>query len=128
LAIGAWLAKHHLATAMMDLSDSLSSDLPRLCAASGAGARILSGRLPCTSLAERDKRRFDASGLALHGGDDYELMFTVAKRNIARIPKYYGGAALTQIGVITAQKKILLVAENGASEPLRNRGWDPFRL
>ena len=127
LAIGAALAQNRLATAMMDLSDGLSSDLARLCAASGVGARIAAQQLPTVRMAERDQKGFDAAELALHGGDDYELLFTVAKRNLARIPKSIGNVALTQIGVIAAQKKVLLVLRNKAVVELRNLGWDPFR-
>jgi len=127
LAIGGALAQNRLATAMMDLSDGLSSDLARLCAASGVGARIWAQQLPTVRMAEGHQKRFDAAELALHGGDDYELLFTVAKSNLARIPKSIGNLALTRIGVIAAQKKVLLVNGNKAVVELRNLGWDPFR-
>jgi len=127
LAIGGALAQNRLATAMMDLSDGLSSDLARLCAASGVGARIWAQQLPTVRMAEGHQKSFDAAELALHGGDDYELLFTVAKSNLARIPKSIGNLALTQIGVIAAQKKVLLVNGNKAVVELRNLGWDPFR-
>jgi thiamine-monophosphate kinase len=128
LAIGAWLAQRSLATAMMDLSDGLSSDLPRLCARSGCGARIEAGHLPCVRIGNRDKHKWNPPQLALHGGDDYELLFTVAQRNLAVIPKAIGRVALTPIGAITAQREITLVRAGGRQEELLpNRGWDPFR-
>jgi thiamine-monophosphate kinase len=120
LALGAWLAKNRLATAMMDLSDGLSTDLPRLCAASGVGAMIESNSLPVTSLARTED---DASELALHGGDDYELLFTVTKRNARSLPRKFRGLQLTKIGEITRDKKIL----TEKTTLLRSGGWDPFR-
>jgi thiamine-monophosphate kinase len=122
LALGRWLAEKRFATAMMDLSDGLSTDLPRLCVASGAGARVDVELLPVTSLA----RGGDARSLALHGGDDYELLFTVARKNVARLPRAFRGLRLTRIGEITRGRKIL-VAEGGRELPLDAGGWDPFR-
>jgi len=128
LEAGAFLARRGLATAMMDLSDGMSSDLPRLCAASGVGARIDQAKLPCVRIARHDaSKKFDPSQLALNGGDDYELLFTVAKKNVARIPKRIGRVALTRIGEITSEKKILLVSQRGRSQSINNQGWDPFR-
>jgi thiamine-monophosphate kinase len=120
LALAAWLAKNRLATAMMDLSDGLSTDLPRLCAASGVGAMIESNSLPVTSLARAED---DARELALHGGDDYELLFTLTKRNAKRLPRKFRGLQLTKIGEITRGRKIL----TGKATLLRSGGWDPFR-
>jgi len=76
LCAGLWLANHGLATAMMDLSDGLSSDLPKLCHASRVGARITQRNLPSVKIAENHRKKFDVAELALHGGDDYELLFT----------------------------------------------------
>jgi len=122
LALGQWLAENRLATAMMDLSDGLSTDLPRLCAASRVGARVDANSLPVTGLASSLVSR----ELALHGGDDYELLFTVRAGNGARLPRKFRGLALTRIGEITRGKKILLNAD-GRIEALRPGGWDPFR-
>lgn len=128
LAVGAWLARRQFATAMMDLSDGLSSDLPRLCRASGTGARVEEAKLLRVATRERTfKIEFDATQLALHGGDDYELLFTVANRNIPRIPARIGNMPVTRIGEITSGKRILLVRKNGSVEELKNCGWDPFR-
>ena len=127
VAAGQWLAKHRLATAMMDLSDGLSSDLPKLCQASRVGARIIQRNLPSVKIAKNHRKKFDAAELALHGGDDYELLFTVAKKNVARIPARIGRVRLTQIGEITSGKQIMLVHESGAVTKLASKGWDPFR-
>ena len=127
LAIGAWLARQRLATAMMDLSDGLSSDLPRLCAASGVGARIESQRIPAPRLSGLDKERFDALELALDGGEDYELLFTVAPENISRIPRSIAGTSLTLIGRAVRESNVLLIKESREEIPLARKGWDPFR-
>jgi thiamine-monophosphate kinase len=127
LAAGLWLANRGLATAMLDLSDGLSSDLPKLCEASGVGARINEQALPRVQIEKKYANKFAATELALHGGDDYELLFTVAKKNVARIPKTIGKVALTRIGEITSQRRVVLVDERGASRLIQNKGWDPFR-
>lgn len=128
LEIGAFLARRRLATAMMDLSDGLSSDLPRLCAESGVGARIDLERLACVRIEKREiSEKLDTTQLALHGGDDYELLFTVAKKNAAHIPTAIGRVALTQIGEITSQKKLLLADQHGLTHFIKKDGWDPFR-
>jgi len=122
LALGQSLSENQLATAMMDLSDGLSTDLPRLCTASGVGARLDAISLPTPLL--KDPR--EARLIALNGGDDYELLFTVNRRNEHRIPRSFHGLGLTRIGEITRHKKILLV-ENEKSRALPSSGWDPFR-
>ena len=122
LTLGKWLAENRLATAMMDLSDGLSTDLPRLCSASHVGALIDSSALPVTSLLPLAEAR----EFALHGGDDYELLFTVSARNAARLPRRFRGVPLSCIGRITREKKILVAGESG-TKLLRPGGWDPFR-
>jgi len=141
LALGAWLAEKRLASAAMDVSDGLSSDLPRLCAASGVGARIDAAKLALVALPAPDRRtprntrlqRFhpgveEALQLALHGGDDYELLFTVPKRKAMRIPRLLGEIPLTVIGEITADRKIVVIGQNPRPTVLEPGGWDPFRL
>ncbi|HKV24591.1 MAG TPA: thiamine-phosphate kinase [Candidatus Acidoferrum sp.] len=128
LTLGRWLAENHLPSAMMDLSDGLSTDLPRLCAASGVGARIESPKLPVVKVPRTTRHRSRSpQDLALHGGDDYELLFAVPPQKQQRVPQSYEGVPITCIGQLTAQRKILLVDESGRSQPLSNRGWDPFR-
>ena len=127
LAVGLWLAAHGLASAMMDLSDGLSSDLIKLCHASGVGARIREHALPRVKIAGKYASKFDATELALHGGDDYELLFTVARKNVPRIPHKIVGAPVTRIGEIVSKKQVVLEHKNGVAAELKNQGWDPFR-
>jgi thiamine-monophosphate kinase len=79
LAEGRWLAHHRVATAMMDLSDGLGADLPRLGQASALGYAIDRGAIPC--------RRGVTIEAALHDGEDYELLFTVAPARAAWLKK-----------------------------------------
>jgi thiamine-monophosphate kinase len=128
LRLGRWLAENRIATAMMDLSDGLSSDLPRLCAASGAGARIEETSLPIVKLPARFARGgVDPLKLALNGGDDYELLFTVPKGKARLVPGSLEGVRLTKIGEVTREKKITLAQVSGLSRLLIPSGWDPFR-
>jgi len=121
-ALGQWLAKNRLATAMMDLSDGLSSDLPRLCSESGVGARVKASSL---SRVARDDAK-NATELALNGGDDYELLFAVHPKNANKIGTRFRGLPLTHIGEITREQKVL-VEQDGRMRPLIPAGWDPFR-
>jgi len=128
LAPGQWLVKTNLATAMADLSDGLASDLSRLCAASAVGARVEKVKIPrvqTPDLAQKHGR--DPLQLALHGGDDYELVFTVPPGKAKLLPKSFRGVRLTPIGKITRTRELLVLGENGRATPLLSRGWDPFR-
>src|SRR6266852_7883945 len=127
LALRQWLADSKLASSMIDLSDGLSSDLPRLCAASGVGARIEAARIPSPKAPLTASKRFDALGLALNGGDDYELLFTVGANKAPRMPRSFRGLALTEIGEITRERRVVMVQQDGTRKALLPRGWDPFR-
>jgi thiamine-monophosphate kinase len=128
LALGRWLAEKRMASAMMDLSDGLSSDLPRLCAASGVGARIDAAKIPAVRVPKTARTRGkDSLDLALHGGDDYELLFTVPRGKRRGIPRSFHGIPLTAIGEIARDRALLLMDEVGRELPLLNLGWDPFR-
>ncbi|HEY6466677.1 MAG TPA: thiamine-phosphate kinase [Candidatus Acidoferrales bacterium] len=130
--LGLWLAQHNVASAMMDISDGLSSDLSRLCAASGVGARICVDRIPRDQipmeLAKRLRRRSgDTLDLALHGGDDYELLFTVPKQRSERLKAAPGSSDLRAIGEIRSGRRISLVSAGGQAQELKPSGWDSFR-
>ena len=128
LALGEWLAKNLLASSMMDLSDGLSSDLPRLCAASGVGALVESERIPRTRNPETARKLgLDPMDLALHSGDDYELLFAVPPQKAKSLPSAFRGVKLSPIGRITQKRKLVVSDENGRERPLTEGGWDPFR-
>jgi thiamine-monophosphate kinase len=132
LKLGAWLAKHRVASAMMDISDGLSTDLARLCAASRVGAQMRSESIPRVALPGTLASRFkslkpDALKMALHGGDDYELLFTVPPRNIKKLSQAPGFSQLTAIGEVTRGKSITLISREGSKKLLKSQGWDPFR-
>ena len=127
VALGRWLVANRFATAMMDLSDGLSTDLERLCKASKMGARIYSNRLPQAS--EISSREFSAAermDAALHGGDDYELLFCVPNKKATKLPRTFSGIELSKIGEITKETEIKLIKPS-AQIPLRAGGWDPFQ-
>jgi len=128
LALGRWLGEKRIATTMMDLSDGLSIDLARLCRASGVGARVQSTEIPVASKDFSEK--FSAAErlrAGLHGGDDYELLFCVAKADSAKVPRKFSGIKLTEIGEITRGHKIEISEPSGKSRELAAGGWDPFR-
>jgi thiamine-monophosphate kinase len=127
LALGRWLAEKRIANAMMDLSDGLSTDLPRMCAASRVGARIEADRIPTVQLpAGKSRNDLDVSDLALNGGDDYELLFTVHPKQARRVPRVFRGLPITCIGEIRADRRLVLIEPGGSEKALVPRGWDPF--
>src|SRR5580658_1109119 len=112
--LGSWLAAHRLATSAMDLSDGLSTDLARLCAASQVGAKIYASKVPnvvIPTLAARilGGHRLNPLQLALHGGEDYELLFTAPPRQAKKLNRAPGAAVLTPIGEITRSRELTLV-------------------
>jgi thiamine-monophosphate kinase len=132
VALGEWLAQRRIATAAMDISDGLSTDLARLCAASQVGAKIYANKIPKVAIpaAAAKKlatRRLDPLQLALHGGEDYELLLTGSPSQVKKLRNAPGASKLTAIGEITIKRKIVLVHLDGSEEPLDPAGWDPFR-
>ncbi len=128
LALGQWLAKNRLATAMIDTSDGLSTDLGHICEASGVGARVFAEKIPTVAVPKELRRRgLDAQELALDGGEDYELLFTVRRRRARHLPARVHGVPLAVIGEITREKKVILTRRDGHTVVLLPRGWDAFR-
>ncbi len=128
LALGQWLARKRIATSMMDLSDGLSTDLPRLCAACGVGACVDARKIPSVGPAEGSVlNEANRLALALNGGDDYEILFTVHPSQARRIPRVRQEIPLTSIGEITRDRKIHLLQASGRKKTLIPGGWDPFR-
>ena len=128
LAVGEWLASHGLATSMIDTSDGLSTDLGHICSASRVGARVIADKIPAVHIPpELSALKLSPSELALHGGEDYELLFTVPKKLLGRLPREVERIPITVIGEITREKQILLIGSDGNAQPLLPLGWDPFR-
>ena len=123
LAVGLELLRRRLATAAIDLSDGLSTDLAHLCRESGVGAEIAGAALPIHPLALKSgpERAVD---LALNGGEDYELLFAAPAE--VRMPRSVAGVRVTRIGSLVRGKAISLVDANGRRQPLRRGGWEHF--
>jgi thiamine-monophosphate kinase len=125
--IGLWLAQSGLVRCMMDLSDGLSMDLPRLCSASGVGAEIELTNLPVFT-----KSRLwdcDPIQLALDGGEDYELIFAVPKAKSRVLENNYPSKfpKITKIGKLTQDaKRIWILAPDNKRCPLPENGYDHF--
>ena len=123
---GIALCRRRLASAAIDISDGFARDLGRLCDSSGCGAEIWENRLPLVELdADRD-RRPSALELALYGGEDYELLFTVRHSRAAHVPCTIGGVAVHHIGEIRSGRGLSLIRRGGAATPLDARGYDHF--
>jgi thiamine-monophosphate kinase len=130
LELGSWLARKRLASAMMDISDGLSSDLARLCDASKTGARIFESQIPCVQIPDAPefaRLKLDTRRMALHGGEDYELLFTIPPNKKAQLRSAPGLQDLAQIGEIVGERRVVLTTSEGRTQPLRPQGWDPFR-
>jgi thiamine-monophosphate kinase len=123
-----WLGRNRLPSAMMDISDGLSTDLARLCKSSGVGARINADQIPAVDVPASLQRSRELSplSLALHGGEDYGLMFTVARGKASRIPKIFGRTRISRIGEVVRGSGVSIIAAGGDSSPLTPGGWDPF--
>jgi thiamine-monophosphate kinase len=112
LPLGLALGRRNLATACMDLSDGLSTDLHHLCQESGVGALVKESRIPVASDLDR----------ALNWGEDYELLFTASPAT--RIPARIAGVAVTCIGRCTRRASGVLIEDpDGHRAPLEPRGW-----
>jgi len=123
IAAGRFLREKNLASAMIDTSDGLSTDLEHICEESGVGAEINTGAIPL-ALIGKPARRVDLS-FALHGGEDYELLFTVPRGK--QVPARIGGVAVTKIGEITRRRGVFLRDKDGLKRRLPARGWEHFR-
>jgi len=120
---GRFLREKGLASSMIDISDGLSSDLGHICEESGVGAEIESASLPVAAVG-KSARRVDLR-LALHGGEDYELLFTAAARK--KVPSQIAGVGVRQIGVVIRRQSVWLRDENGLKQELTPQGWEHFK-
>lgn len=108
------------ATSMMDISDGLLIDLSRLCSASGAGARIYSQNIPLSDEMKAASEYLNISSLdlALHGGEDYELLFTAPEN------KKMNAFCIGEI----AESGISITDKNGKSVKVSAKGYQHFKI
>jgi thiamine-monophosphate kinase len=123
IELGRMLREKRLASAMIDTSDGLSTDLSHICEESGVGAELEAELIPRARVG-KPAHEVDLE-LSLHGGEDYELLFT-APRN-RTIPSQIAGVQITQIGHITRTRKVVLRNRSGIAHELKPRGWEHFR-
>lgn len=127
VAVGQALLRRKLATACIDISDGLSTDLMHLCQSSKIAAEIEEAALPLHRLTAQLAPQ-DALKAALHGGEDYELLFAVAAS--IRMPRQLAGVPITRIGRFTRRQArrplITLLDADGSRATLEPQGWEHF--
>jgi thiamine-monophosphate kinase len=121
--LGRVLRDKGLVSAMIDTSDGLSTDLGHICEESHVGAKLLAEAIPRARVGKPAKE-VDLQ-LALHGGEDYELLFTSPRRQ--RIPSNIAGVPITQIGHIIRGRTIFLKERDEIRYALEPQGWEHFR-
>jgi thiamine-monophosphate kinase len=124
IAVARMLREKRIAASMTDISDGLSTDLSHICEESRVGAQINEQAVPRARIGKQPQTV--ALDFALHGGDDYELLFTA--RPHTRVPRSIAGVPLTEIGEITRNKRLFLVGEDGRRSKLNPRGWEHFSI
>jgi thiamine-monophosphate kinase len=122
IGVGRFLLEKGVASAMIDISDGLSTDLAHICEESHVGAEIHAPAIPCARIG-KSAREVELQ-FALNGGDDYELLFTAPHSK--RIPTRIAGVTVTQIGHITKEKHVVLVNQDGVAAELHPQGWEHF--
>jgi thiamine-monophosphate kinase len=125
LTLARFLREKQIPSAMIDISDGLSLDLSRLCRASNVGALLQENAIPVASSSATSRKRHQVElRHALHGGDEYQLLFTVPPGR--RLPAAYKDVPLSLIGYITEGDEISLEHRNGSSSKLEPKGWQHF--
>ncbi len=133
LAESGVLARSGRVTAMIDVSDGLSSDIGHICDRSRVGVRIWAGCLPISAAAARvaELTGTPAWQLALAGGEDYELCFTAPADAVEELKAAVTAATGTPVMVVgeivPAAEGRRLVLPDGGEAPLEARGWEHFR-
>lgn len=126
---GVALSRSGSATASIDSSDGLAISLHDLQRSSGVGFRLESLEASPTAKEFADLHNLDPQGLALYGGEEYEILFTVRPDGLdaARESLRAVGCELIDLGVATSNSKIVLV-KDGEETPVRKEGWEHFKV
>ncbi|MHB8405232.1 MAG: thiamine-phosphate kinase [Gammaproteobacteria bacterium] len=126
--IHAGLALRGIASAAVDVSDGLAADLGHLLEASGVGAQLEVEQLPLSASLLQHATREQALSLALSGGDDYELCFSVPRERMILLEsrRLELGCPVTRIGEITAAKTLQCLRNDRTQWPLRATGYKHF--
>lgn len=128
---GVILGTNRLVTSMIDISDGLLADLGHICEQSRVGARIYSDHIPLPEIPDRLKKRLTKDPLfyALYGGEDYELLFTIKKRDKKRLETICRRERfdVTMIGeIVPRDKGIKIVEREGVERVIHPMGYDHF--
>ncbi|MGM0406932.1 MAG: thiamine-phosphate kinase [Bacteroidota bacterium] len=114
-------------TAMIDISDGLSSEILHICKNSDVGCKIFQDKIPIDLNTEKMAKEFNLEPLiaALNGGEDYELLFTI---DINDLEKIKGHPLIHPIGHIADKETgAVLITSSGQSIPLQAQGWNPLK-
>lgn len=129
---GAYLCENFDIRSMIDISDGLAGDLAHICESSRLGARIQAGSIPLSKALREFCRNAGRDPLkyALGGGEDYELLFTLAPHEFERLAKEWPNEfelPLSRIGEMDKAFKGIRIVENGRERPLDSHSFDHFR-
>lgn len=115
-----------LPTAMIDISDGLSSEILHLCKASKVGCNLFEDKIPLdpTVMTTAEEFKMDSTTIALNGGEDYELLFTIAQSDFDSIK---GNPNLTVIGHMAEEAEgAHLITRANEKIPIKAKGWNSF--
>jgi thiamine-monophosphate kinase len=120
--IGEIIGSKNLATAMIDISDGLSSDLNHLCNESNIGAIIEADKIPLYSFSDKNEEL----NFALNGGEDFELLFTAKPGKVKKLKNELADFSITQIGATTEKSENISIIINGRKKILKPGGFIHF--
>ena len=115
-------------TAMMDVSDGLSSEILHICKQSGVGCRLYEDKIPLDPqvISTCEEFNLDSTTIALSGGEDYELLFTIAQADYDKIK---GNPNFSVIGYITDKEEgVNLITRAGQFIPIIAKGWNALTI
>ena len=112
-------------TSMIDISDGLSSEIIHICKSSKKGCNIYEDKIPISNLTTQTCNEFnlESTTVALSGGEDYELLFTIKQEDLKEIEK---NPDLSIIGHINSKKEMNLVTKTGKNIAIKSMGWKSF--